>query len=793
MLRAVVLLLVVLRVHSQGFNEIPEGQNYEVVFPRKLHAQHKRDTQQSKYPDLVQYGLEVNGQPMVLHLEKTEDLISDNYTETHYLKDGSPVTTSPDVKDHCFYQGHVKNESSSQVSLSTCDGLSGVIMAQEKKFFIQPLKTSEPGAHAVYEYQGQETLKTCGVDDTSLNETIMTKIDFSGTSQEKQAFLKSRKYIQLYIVADNSMYIRFNRREDVIKQRIYGIVNFVNQVYKSLNIFVALTGLEIWSNGDQFRVVSSANRNLDSFSAWRKDSLLPRKPHDNAQLLTNTDFDGSTIGLAWISTFCSTTHSSGVVQDHTAEFIGVGATLAHEMGHNLGMNHDDNCQCQAESCIMAPTLSVITPRTFSICSQQDYQKFILEHMPLCMKDKPHMNEIQSPSVCGNKFTERGEECDCGTVEECTDKCCDAATCKLKESAQCAEGECCSDCKLKSAGIVCRPAKDDCDLSDMCDGKSPNCPSDGFRLNGSPCKDSEGYCYNGKCPTLRSQCETYWGAGSVPADNSCYTTSRSYCPQSRYGECSVLYCSGGSRVPINQQLGYCTYGNCKTIRPEVLVESGTKCGDGKVCTNQRCIATPELIKAEACATKCRGHSVCNEAFQCQCEEGWAPPNCDTRTGNSSAGYIALGIIIVIVVLILGVVALVFYRRFQRKKQSLIRPSGAGSGVTNPTFGIQNQSPQQPNSYPYNPQNYSGRPTYPPQPPAQTQKPQNYSGRPTYPPQPPAQTQKPQMYINTVPHPPYPSAQAQIPQFQAFQPPATAPPQRPMYPPIPPQAMKPNYRR
>ncbi|XP_075711495.1 zinc metalloproteinase-disintegrin-like MTP4 isoform X2 [Rhinoderma darwinii] len=765
MLRAALSLLVLLSCQSQGFNKIPVGQKYEVVFPRKLHAHHKRDTQ-SEYPDLVQYGLEVNGKPMVLHLEKNEDLISENYTETHYLKDGSPVTTSPEMKDHCFYQGYVKNDNSSQVSLSTCNGLRGIITTQENKFLIQPLKMSETGEHAVYQYQAQETPKTCGVDDTSANETIMTKIDFSISSKEKEEFLQARKYIQLYIVADNSMYKRFNRNKDEIRQRVYGIVNFVNQVYKPLKVFVALTGLEIWDIKDQFQVETSADINLRRFSDWRAKDLLPRKPNDNAQLLTSIDFDGSTVGLAWIGTLCSNTNSAGIVQDHSAEYFPVAATLAHELGHNLGMNHDNDCSCSTTSCIMAPVLSQIPPRTFSSCSRQDYQNFILQHMPLCMKDKPNMDEIQSNSVCGNKFTERGEECDCGTVEECTDKCCDAATCKLKQRAQCSEGECCSNCQLKTAGSVCRSAKDDCDLSDMCDGKSATCPSDRFRVNGSPCKDGEGYCYNGKCPTLKNQCETYWGAGSKAAESSCYDTSRNYCPQPRYGSCGVLYCSQGNRQPVIRTFGYCSYSECKTLKPEVLVESGTKCEDERICINGRCREIPNFILSAECSAKCPGHSVCDHELLCQCDEGWAPPNCDARV-DYNYGSIAIAVIVVIVVLILVVGVFVLYKRSQRKKQ---RSAETGSGVTNPTFNIQNQTPQQPNSHPYNPQYYPRKPMYPPQPPAQSQKPQMYYGNAAQPPYPPPQAQKPK----------FPHAVA-------------TPPHRPMYPPIPPQAAKPNYRR
>ena len=45
-------------------------------------------------------------------------------------------------------------------------------------------------------------------------------------------------------------------------------------------------------------------------------------------------------------------------QDHNARAIAVGATLAHEMGHNLGMDHDDSsaCACSGDSCIMAAAL-----------------------------------------------------------------------------------------------------------------------------------------------------------------------------------------------------------------------------------------------------------------------------------------------------------------------------------------------------------------------------------------------------------------------------------------------------
>lgn len=67
-------------------------------------------------------------------------------------------------------------------------------------------------------------------------------------------------------------------------------------------------------------------------------------------------------------------------------------------------------------------------------------------------------------------------------------------------------------QFKKAGVVCRPAKDECDLPEMCDGKSGTCPDDRFRVNGFPCQNGKGYCLMGMCPTLQEQCTDLWGPG-----------------------------------------------------------------------------------------------------------------------------------------------------------------------------------------------------------------------------------------------------------------------------------------
>lgn len=509
-------------------------------------------------------------------------------------------------------------------------------------------------------------------------------------------------------------------------------------VYKAINIHVALIGLEIWSAGDPFTVNSSAGTTLDKFSTWRQTDLLKRKNNDNAQLLTAIDFDGPTVGLAFVGTMCSSTHSSGIVQDHNSNPISIGATMAHEMGHNFGMNHDTSlCQCKSGSCIMAAQLSYNTPKDFTACSLQDFQKYILDRTPVCITNMPALKDIVAPPVCGNNFVETGEECDCGTPEECTNSCCEAATCKLKPNAKCAFGECCENCQLKRAGTLCRPVKHDCDLPELCTGQSHQCPVDRFRVNGYPCRDGQGYCYMGKCPTLLSQCIALWGSGATVAADSCYKTNQNgvyygHCKKAngtfipcakKDTQCGKLFCTGGSRMPTAGNL--LSFDSCKgsfsndNNEDTGMVAAGTKCGNGMVCSKGQCVDIERAYKSTNCSAKCNGHAVCDHELVCQCEEGWAPPNCDSSTTVQYFAIIA-GVLAALAIIVI-VAALIIRYRNAKKKQAQSGQSKGVSGETNPGFSGQEQK-RRPNIAPI--QEGHGTRFLLPTPPRQANNPQVY---------------------------------------------------------------------
>ncbi|CAI9586447.1 unnamed protein product [Staurois parvus] len=163
------------------------------------------------------------------------------------------------------------------------------------------------------------------------------------------------------------------------KQRIINIANFVHKFYLSMNIKVALIGLEVWTSGNQCDIQTDANQSLRTFLAW-KQKLRGRKKHDNAQLLTGMTFSGTTIGMAPLEGMCTAENSGGVNMDHSELPIGAAATMAHEIGHNFGMSHDkDNCCTEATAeqggCIMAAATGHPFPSKFSSCSQNQLRKY----------------------------------------------------------------------------------------------------------------------------------------------------------------------------------------------------------------------------------------------------------------------------------------------------------------------------------------------------------------------------------------------------------------------------------
>lgn len=121
------------------------------------------------------------------------------------------------------------------------------------------------------------------------------------------------KYVELVIVADNREFQRQGKDLEKVKQRLIEIANHVDKFYRPLNIRIVLVGVEVWNDIDKCSISQDPFTSLHEFLDWRKIKLLPRKYHDNAQLISGVYFQGTTIGMAPIMSMCTAEQSGGVV------------------------------------------------------------------------------------------------------------------------------------------------------------------------------------------------------------------------------------------------------------------------------------------------------------------------------------------------------------------------------------------------------------------------------------------------------------------------------------------------
>uniref|UniRef100_H2ZS15 ADAM metallopeptidase domain 19a n=1 Tax=Latimeria chalumnae TaxID=7897 RepID=H2ZS15_LATCH len=547
-----------------------------------------------------------------------------------------------------------------------------IVLNSNLSYYLEPLLTSELQHHMLYRTEHLPIRGgSCGnpqhgnQSDNSLSD-IHKLLGVPASHRLKRGALETTKYMELFIVADNKLYKKWNQELGKIKLRIMEIANYVDKFYRSLNIKVALIGLEVWTDEDKSVVSEDPNATLWSFLQW-KQKVKTRKKHDNLQLLTGVQFKGSTIGMAPLEGMCSQENSGGISMDHSDVPIGAAATMAHEIGHNFGMSHDhDGCCVEATpdkgGCVMAAATGHPFPRVFSSCSKRELRSYFQKGGGMCLFNMPDTSQLVGGKKCGNGFVEEGEECDCGEVEECDSPCCNAHNCTLKIRAQCAHGVCCQDCKLKVAGTMCRDPAGACDLPEYCTGASPYCPANVYLLDGSSCQYGQAYCYSGMCLTHQQQCVQLWGPGAKPAPDACFqdvnAAGNAYgnCGKDSQGNyvkcekrdatCGKIQCQSsaskpkgtntvsvdttirfnGREVKCRGTYVYTTQDGEGDLADPGLVLPGTKCGDGMVCRDRKC-QNASFQELEHCISQCHGHGVCNNNRNCHCDRGWAPPDCE----------------------------------------------------------------------------------------------------------------------------------------------------------------------
>uniref|UniRef100_A0A182FJR7 Uncharacterized protein n=1 Tax=Anopheles albimanus TaxID=7167 RepID=A0A182FJR7_ANOAL len=505
--------------------------------------------------------------------------------------------------------------------------------------------------------------------------------DRNGAGRYRRDVRETTKYIETALIIDKAMFQKRNgsTRTEVVHDAIQ-VANIADLYFRTLNTRVSVVYIETWQGQNQAQIdggkdISKAISNFNDYTSRN----LYKIDKDTTQLLTGETFAGGEVGMSVPETVCTPKAVGISVDMNPYEPHLLAGTMAHMIGHNIGMGHDDNreeCICRDwHGCIMSQSivgLENVQPYKFSECSRLDYIDALRIGHGLCLLNKP--NEVELRKNCGNGIVEDDEECDCGSALDCdkTDPCCDGITCKLKKESQCATGPCCDKCILKPPGVICRDAHNECDLPEYCTGDSGQCPLDVHKKNGNPCGMNStgfttGYCFNGVCPTQAAQCERVWGYSGTGADRVCYEQFNTkgsitgHCGKDSNNNyikcepenilCGSLQCKDGDRTPVEDCSDHFnsraiisirgTEYECKSITgtnsnapPFGLVRDGTPCGDNLICVNQTCVSIFPYIDQTKCPTnqhnvECYGNGDCTNTNKCFCKFGWTGPDCSIQ--------------------------------------------------------------------------------------------------------------------------------------------------------------------
>ncbi|KAF7661740.1 hypothetical protein LDENG_00255170, partial [Lucifuga dentata] len=391
----------------------------------------------------------------LLNLTLQGDLLSRQF-RVEYWRRGRLAWSHP-YSSHCHYAGHLQNQpQTSKVALSNCNGLKGVIVAEGEEYLIEPLVSSENQTrmemgertegrpHVVYKRSSlrhQYMDQSCGVIDEKpvkgaswWQRTLKTPPHHVGRGQLPLKRSVSReRYVETLVVADKMM-VGYHGRRD-IEQYILAVMNIVAKLFQdsslgnAVNIVVTRLILLV-EDQPTLEINHHAGKSLDSFCKWQKSiqhrssygNAIPDNGiahHDTAVLITRYDIciyknkPCGTLGLAPVGGMCEPERSCSINED-----IGLATafTIAHEIGHTFGMNHDGvgnacGSRSQETAKLMAAHITMKTnPFVWSACSRDYITSFLDSGMGSCLNNIPLKQEFVYPTTAPGQAYDADEQC-----------------------------------------------------------------------------------------------------------------------------------------------------------------------------------------------------------------------------------------------------------------------------------------------------------------------------------------------------------------------------------------------
>ncbi|XP_073910370.1 A disintegrin and metalloproteinase with thrombospondin motifs 10 isoform X2 [Castor canadensis] len=392
----------------------------------------------------------------LLNLTRSPRLLAGHVSVEYWTREG--LAWQRAARAHCLYAGHLQGQaSSSHVAISTCGGLHGLIVTDEEEYLIEPLQggpkgprgPEESGPHVVYKRSSlrHPHLDTaCGVRDEKpwkgrpwwLRTLKPPPARPMGNETDRgQPGLKRsvsrERYVETLVVADKMMVAYHGRRD--VEQYVLAIMNIVAKLFQDSSlgntVSILVTRLILLTEDQPtLEITHHAGKSLDSFCKWQKSivnhsghgNAIPENGvanHDTAVLITRYDIciyknkPCGTLGLAPVGGMCERERSCSINED-----IGLATafTIAHEIGHTFGMNHDgvgNSCGARGQdpAKLMAAHITMKTnPFVWSSCSRDYITSFLDSGLGLCLNNRPPRQDFVYPTVAPGQAYDADEQC-----------------------------------------------------------------------------------------------------------------------------------------------------------------------------------------------------------------------------------------------------------------------------------------------------------------------------------------------------------------------------------------------
>uniref|UniRef100_A0AAY5KGQ6 ADAM metallopeptidase domain 17b n=1 Tax=Esox lucius TaxID=8010 RepID=A0AAY5KGQ6_ESOLU len=477
-----------------------------------------------------------------LYLRTNTELFTEGFRAVFVDEHGQE--DSYEVNRQNFFTGHVIGEENSRVQAHIDDNdFSAHILTDEAEYNIEPLWrfTEGPCDSRLLVYRSEDirnisrlaSPKVCGYVRAGSDDPLPDNTRPEPLLRDKRQVHDHKKNTcPLLLVADYRFFQEMGRGEEsTTLNYLIELIDRVDDIYRATSwddefkgygvqidqIIIKKEPTNVTQGTTHFNMKGSPDEGKD---VWDVKKLLEQFSVDIAgnasgvclaHLFTYQDFDGGTLGLAYVSTFPHVAFYPGIylntglttTKNYGKTILTKEADLVttHELGHNFGAEHDPEIpycapgEDQGGKYVMFPFAvsgDQVNNKFFSNCSKTSIVKRLRNKAPGCFRER-------NRHVCGNSRVEQGEECDPGLLDIHNDRCC-TSHCKLRPTAQCSDrnSACCKQCQFETKGKVCQePINSTCKGRSYCTETNLSCKVCCRKASGvcSPFKDDGGdYVY-----------------------------------------------------------------------------------------------------------------------------------------------------------------------------------------------------------------------------------------------------------------------------------------------------------